>query len=506
MHDDVDFRGRVSLQTATLAVHAVACAAAWLVVIRLSDPTARAWADAAAIASASLLCVFVAGFESASAARGPLRILHHRRTLRACLASGLAVLATDFAFAAEIGPVAIVVGTVAATGTVVVCHGALDALIGHLRRRGHLVERVLVVAENHEAARLFALVDAEAASGWRLCGAAGACRATALSEAVPYLGACADIAGAAARSGATIVLASASALHDERCRQHIHDLRDRGLDVHIDPNLVGFDMRHVRMATLGHDPLLVLDQPRLRGTQRVLKRALDIAVAGLVLVFAAPVLAFAVIAIKLDDRGPILFRQRRVGRDGNTFVMPKLRTMSVDAEKRLDDLRHLNEREGGPLFKLADDPRVTRVGKLLRATSIDELPQLVSVLRGDMSLIGPRPALPAEVETFDDRLARRHRVRPGVTGLWQVEERDSSSFEAYRRLDLFYVENWSLLLDLTILLQTVPAVIARAWSSVRTTRGTDVAGDVAASTVCDVAIGHDLVPELEPTPAELVAS
>jgi lipopolysaccharide/colanic/teichoic acid biosynthesis glycosyltransferase len=186
-----------------------------------------------------------------------------------------------------------------------------------------------------------------------------------------------------------------------------------------------------------------------------------------ILTLTAPLIALAAIAIKLDGGGPVLFRQMRVGRNGRTFQILKLRTMSGDAEHRLASLQHLNERDGGPLFKLTADPRVTRVGRLLRASSIDELPQLWNVVVGHMSLVGPRPALPSEAAVFDPRLATRHNVRPGVTGLWQLEGRDNPAFEEYRRLDVFYVENWSLLLDITILCATVPAVIGRGWRSLR---------------------------------------
>ncbi|MEY2404120.1 MAG: hypothetical protein QOD38_1671, partial [Acidimicrobiaceae bacterium] len=160
------------------------------------------------------------------------------------------------------------------------------------------------------------------------------------------------------------------------------------------------------------------------------------------------------------DRGPVFFRQTRVGRNGKEIIVHKLRTMTVDAEARREEIQHLNERVG-PLFKTEADPRVTRVGAFLRSTSLDEIPQLLDVLRGDMSLVGPRPALPDEVAEFDDELLGRLRVRPGVTGLWQVEARDKPSFDAYRRLDLFYVENWSLLLDLAIVIDTLPAVADR---------------------------------------------
>jgi lipopolysaccharide/colanic/teichoic acid biosynthesis glycosyltransferase len=181
------------------------------------------------------------------------------------------------------------------------------------------------------------------------------------------------------------------------------------------------------------------------------------------LVFAAPIIAAFAIAVKRTDGGPALFRQQRVGRDGKSFTMLKLRTMVVDAEARLAELRKLNERTG-PLFKMENDPRFTRVGKLMDATSINELPQLWNVLRGDMSLVGPRPALAREVATFNDRLLQRHRVKPGITGLWQVESRDDPSFADYERCDLFYVENWSIRLDIMIMLQTFVEVAKRATS------------------------------------------
>jgi len=183
------------------------------------------------------------------------------------------------------------------------------------------------------------------------------------------------------------------------------------------------------------------------------------------LLIALPVLLVAALIIWLQDRGPVFFRQERVGLGGSPFMLWKLRTMAVDAEDRLDEVRDLNDRVG-PLLKVERDPRVTRFGHFLRITSIDELPQLWNVLIGDMSLVGPRPALPSEVEMFDDELRERHNVRPGITGLWQVEARDNPSFASYRRLDLFYVKNWSMSLDLVILILTFQSVLARAIRSV----------------------------------------
>lgn len=206
--------------------------------------------------------------------------------------------------------------------------------------------------------------------------------------------------------------------------------------------------------------------PAAGRSQGVLKRAVDVALGLVLLVIFLPVMLVAALAIKLNDGGPVLFRQERVGKDGARFVLYKFRTMIRDAERHQETLRSWNQRDGGPLFKLAHDPRVTRVGRFLRASSIDELPQLVNVLTGSMSLVGPRPATPREVAQFDVQLLTRLAVLPGITGLWQIKGRDDPSFETYRRLDLFYVANRSLLLDLVILVGTVQVVLVRVVAAV----------------------------------------
>jgi len=172
------------------------------------------------------------------------------------------------------------------------------------------------------------------------------------------------------------------------------------------------------------------------------------------------------LAIKFTDGGPVFFRQERVGRHGTLFPMVKFRSMVVDAEAKRGQLEAANERNG-PLFKIDHDPRVTRIGRFLRATSFDELPQLFNVLRGEMAIVGPRPALASEVSQFDERLLDRLKVRPGMTGLWQVEARDNPHFGAYRRLDLFYVDNWSLNLDLVIVVATIDQLLARTLQHTR---------------------------------------
>jgi exopolysaccharide biosynthesis polyprenyl glycosylphosphotransferase len=190
------------------------------------------------------------------------------------------------------------------------------------------------------------------------------------------------------------------------------------------------------------------------------KRSFDVVGAIVALVLASPLLLLTAIAIKLDSRGPVLFRQQRVGKDGEPFDLLKFRSMVVGAEDRLHELQELNE-ASGPLFKMAEDPRVTRVGRVLRRLSIDEIPQFWTVLRGKMSIVGPRPALPTEVHAWSPALHQRLRVKPGSTGMWQVSGRSDATFDDYVRLDLYYVDNWSLITDLVIMAKTIPTVLSR---------------------------------------------
>lgn len=200
-----------------------------------------------------------------------------------------------------------------------------------------------------------------------------------------------------------------------------------------------------------------LGRPRSTAASSKAKRLFDIILASILLVIATPLLLLVALWIRLDDGGPVFFHQIRIGRDGRPFPCFKLRTMVVDAEARLAEMQ---AREGHVLFKDANDPRITRPGRLLRRLSIDELPQLLNVLRGEMSLVGPRPPLPTEVEQYETDMLRRLNVRPGITGLWQVSGRSDLSWEDTVRLDLYYVDNWSLIQDLLILARTVSAVFS----------------------------------------------
>lgn len=228
------------------------------------------------------------------------------------------------------------------------------------------------------------------------------------------------------------------------------------------PNLVDVAGPRIHTRPVAGLPLVHVETPRYEGAGRFAKRAFDMAGALALLVLLSPVLLTAAIAVKLSSRGPLLFQQERIGLHGERFRMLKFRSMMVGAEDRLEELLE-RERDAGNevLFKLRHDPRVTRVGRFMRRYSIDELPQLFNVIEGTMSLVGPRPPLAREVEHYDETAQRRLLVRPGLTGLWQVSGRSSLSWDDSLRLDLYYVENWSLIGDLVLLWRTLKAVLTR---------------------------------------------
>ena len=248
--------------------------------------------------------------------------------------------------------------------------------------------------------------------------------------------------------------------------QAVERALEGGLHVQVWPGLPGVSSQRLRMSPLSGMPMLYVEPHQPTKAQAAVKRAVDLVVSILIGLAALPVLGMSALLIKIEDGGPVLYRSVRIGRKGAPFTVWKLRTMVSGADRQVVEVEELNERIGGPLFKVSEDPRVTRVGRLLRRASIDELPQLWNVLNGSMSLVGPRPAFASEVEQFDPELRRRHELRPGITGLWQVEARDNPSFSAYRRLDLAYVDNWSVWLDIEILATTAYTVLSRAVGSV----------------------------------------
>jgi exopolysaccharide biosynthesis polyprenyl glycosylphosphotransferase len=276
---------------------------------------------------------------------------------------------------------------------------------------------------------------------------------------VSVLGRLADLEHVLREQNAIGVVVSLPAVGQDEVNALTRRLTDHGFHVALSSSLADIDVTRLRPQQVDGRTMIYVEPVIRHGWRRAAKRTFDVLSASLLLLVTAPVVLLTMLAIKLDSPGKVFFRQERVGRDGNVFTLLKLRTMVADADLRKDELLALNEADG-PLFKIHNDPRITRVGRVLRKLSIDELPQLLCVIRGTMSMVGPRPALASEVEMWDPLLHERLRVLPGLTGLWQVSGRSDSSFDRYRRLDLYYVDNWSLLHDLTICVKTFGVVLS----------------------------------------------
>ncbi|KQQ21258.1 sugar transferase [Rathayibacter caricis DSM 15933] len=260
----------------------------------------------------------------------------------------------------------------------------------------------------------------------------------------------------------TVVVTSSDELAPQRIRELSWTLEPGREHLVVAPSLTDIGGPRIHTRPVAGLPLIHVETPRFDGRQRFAKRLFDIVASTALILLSAPVLIVVAILVRTTSPGPVLFRQERIGLNGATFEMLKFRSMVVDAEARLAALAAQQRAEGNSvLFKMAKDPRVTKVGTVLRRFSLDELPQFLNVFRGDMSLIGPRPPLAREVEQYEAHVHRRFLMKPGITGLWQVSGRSNLSWEDTVRLDLYYVENWSMTGDLIILFKTARAVLAR---------------------------------------------
>jgi exopolysaccharide biosynthesis polyprenyl glycosylphosphotransferase len=256
----------------------------------------------------------------------------------------------------------------------------------------------------------------------------------------------------------TVALTSSGELGPEGIRDLSWQLEKLGVDLVVSPGIVDVAGPRLTVRPVADLPLIHVDKPQYHGAKRFQKRAFDVCFSLAALLAASPIMVVAALAVKATSPGPVFYRAERIGLDGVPFRMIKFRTMIDGADRRLSEVASLNDSVGGVLFKAREDPRVTRAGKFLRRYSIDELPQFINVLRGEMSVVGPRPPLRCEVETYDHRVRRRLLVRPGITGLWQVSGRSDLCWDDSVRLDLSYVENWSMLNDLVIAAKTIGAV------------------------------------------------
>jgi exopolysaccharide biosynthesis polyprenyl glycosylphosphotransferase len=326
-----------------------------------------------------------------------------------------------------------------------------------LRQQGRLRRPIVIVGTDAHAVRLLHTFQRRPDLGYEVLGFVGP-EDIGERGGVGLLGSIDDIEHVLHDQGANGVVVSPS-LPDNEINALARRLTDLGYHVALSSSLRDIDMARLRPQQFDGHAMLYIEPVIRHGWRSVAKRTFDVTAACTALIITFPVLLAAMVATRMQGKGPVFFRQVRVGVNGEPFTMTKLRTMVVDAEAQKAGLLDRNEMDG-PLFKITDDPRITPVGRVLRKLSIDELPQLFCVVRGSMSLVGPRPALPEEAALWDEQVHERLRVRPGITGMWQVSGRSKTSFEDYKRYDLYYVDNWSLTHDIRICAKTVGVVLS----------------------------------------------
>jgi exopolysaccharide biosynthesis polyprenyl glycosylphosphotransferase len=384
----------------------------------------------------------------------------YKAVLRATLGTAGAVAVASYLTKSDLSRLYFVLIFTIGPALAIVGRYSCRQVLHHLHRAGWFMRDVVVVGGYHQVAELVEVLDRERWTGYRVVGVCLPSRDEHRSvHGIPVVGDTKEVRQALQATRAEAVFLTSGAGHSSKDFRRISwQIEGMGVDLAVLPSLTDVSGPRIHVRPLAGLPLLHLELPEFTGPQRVTKRLLDIVASAFGLVLLSPLLLVIALAVKASSPGPVLFRQIRVGRDGREFWCLKFRTMVVDAEARLAELQQEND-GNGLLFKMRDDPRVTRVGRKLRRFSLDELPQLLNILRGDMSVVGPRPPLPSEVANYTDDLRRRLLVRPGLTGLWQVSGRSELSLEESTRLDLYYVDNWSLMSDVEIAWKTVRAVL-----------------------------------------------
>jgi exopolysaccharide biosynthesis polyprenyl glycosylphosphotransferase len=387
----------------------------------------------------------------------------YKRVLRATLvaagAVGIISFLARFQFSRGFFFLLIIIGM----PSLIIGRYLLRQAIHRLRARGYLQHRVLVAGSPAHVDEVAGVLARERWLGHDVIGAVlpAAEMAPLTPGGLQVLGTTARVAAIVADSGCDIVLFAGGAVGTaQQMRRIAWDLDDSDVQIMLVPSLtdVASDRMRVRPAAGLH--LMELESPRAKHAASISKRVFDIIGACVLILLASPVLVATAIAVRAHDRGPVLFRQQRVGRHGALFDCFKFRSMVVDADRMVHAVAEQNKYDDDHvLFKAENDPRVTGPGRFIRRFSVDEMPQFFNVLRGDMSLVGPRPPLPDEVERYTDDMRQRLAVRPGITGLWQVSGRSDLSWEDSVRLDLYYVDNWSLVQDLAIIARTILAVL-----------------------------------------------
>jgi exopolysaccharide biosynthesis polyprenyl glycosylphosphotransferase len=380
--------------------------------------------------------------------------------------AGLAATAL-FSFAAHLLPDTgldrlLLVAIPAATALTLLSRNLNRRRMHSARRRGLMTKRVVVVGRDVAVADMARRLRRDAAAGLRVVGACVPRPGDSLvlaDEGVPVLGGLDDVLWCLDEVGADAVVVSSAS---ETAGQYLRDLAWRlegtNIEVLVGPGLIEVSSNRLQVRPTTSLPLIQVQEPEFRGSRRLAKSLMDRTVAAVLLLTASPVMIGIAVGVRLTSTGPAFFRHRRIGKRGREFDVLKFRSMVTDADDRIADLMALNE--GNDVqFKMRRDPRITGIGAFIRRYSLDELPQLVNVVKGDMSLVGPRPHVTREVEQYGPDMHRRLLVKPGITGLWQVSGRSDLSWEEAVELDVRYVENWSFGLDIAILWRTFRAVL-----------------------------------------------
>jgi len=386
----------------------------------------------------------------------------YQRVVHAAIALTAAVAVVSYGLELPTSRVFVLIAIPTAASASIASRFALRKLLHRMRRRGRCMKRVVLIGHESSVAALIVQLRRERYHG---LGVVAVCLPTARAEGAllefdtRVRGTFDRVAEAVAAERAdTVIVLSCPELDGRALRRLAWSLERSEVDLIVASALVDVAGDRTTIRPVDGLPMLHLDHANLTGVRRWAKNTVDRIGAALMLLALSPLLLVAAFLVRCTSPGPALFRQERIGKDGQPFTIWKFRTMYVDAERRLAHLSHRNESDG-VLFKMKEDPRVTAVGKYLRRFSIDEFPQLVNVLRGDMSLVGPRPPLATEVAAYEADMRRRLAVKPGMTGLWQVSGRSDLPWEEAVRLDLRYVEHWTLSLDFVILLRTVTAIL-----------------------------------------------
>jgi exopolysaccharide biosynthesis polyprenyl glycosylphosphotransferase len=330
--------------------------------------------------------------------------------------------------------------------------------IWRARTKGLLMLPTLIVGTNDEARKLQSIMR-RPNFGFRPIGLV-ATSDDGTQNGLPVLGSVGALRDLIRETGAECIFVAASALSAQQMAHIAKAVRLEGVEVRVTATLPQVLSSRLSVQPFGGVMAISLRQARLTGSQSIAKRAFDLVVAGIGLLILSPIFLGVALAVRLSSPGPVLYRSRRIGQRGRPFTMLKFRTMVTGSDSMIEQLR-IQHGVADVMFKLPADPRVTPVGRFLRRFSLDELPQLLNVIRGEMTLVGPRPPLPEEVASYDDWQFDRLEVRPGITGLWQVSGRSDLSFDECVRLDLFYIENWSLAYDLYIIAKTLPVLVSR---------------------------------------------